>query len=281
MLIRNRCGSNWRAWAILGSMAEQYRSVDSPSHATKQSGDTTVAKPEPDPELSIVVPTLNEAGTIEATLERIYEASTLPEGKCEVIVVDESEDATPDIVEGLDLRDLRLLRMEPGLGLARSVIKGFQASRSTFVGVIDADGQHPPEKLFEMYEAAVDGGYDIVVASRYVDGGAIPNWSAYRRLVSYGATWIAQWLLLRDVDIEDPMSGFFVVRRSHIDGVALNPIGYKILLDILVRTEPHVAEVGYVFSERTDGTSSLDYAEYLRYIRHVLLLIWYRIRNRL
>lgn len=230
-------------------------------------------------EFSVVVPTLNEAGSIEETLDRIYAASPLAAGTFEIIVVDESDDATPEVVESLDHPELRLLRVERGLGLARSVIGGFEASRGRFVGVIDADGQHPPEKLFELYTTAADDSHDIVVASRYVKGGAIPNWSFYRRLVSLGATWIAQLFLLRDVDIADPMSGFFVVRRSLIEGVELKPIGYKILLDILVRTDPTVTEVGYVFADRADGTSSLDFAEYLRYVRHVLALLRYRLRS--
>lgn len=266
-----------RVWGIWDRLVVEHRLDGGPrSEAT---GSDATQRSVNGIELSVVVPTLNEAESIEATLDRIYAGSPLAAGAFEVIVVDESDDATPAVVESLEHPELGLLEVERGLGLARSVITGFEASRGRFVGVIDADGQHPPEKLFELYETAADGPHDVVVASRYAEGGAIPNWSAYRRLVSLGATWIAQLLLLRNVDIDDPMSGFFVVRRSLIEGVELKPIGYKILLDILVRTDPTVTEVGYVFADRADGTSSLDYAEYLRYVRHVLALLRYRLRS--
>jgi dolichol-phosphate mannosyltransferase len=221
-------------------------------------------------DLSVVVPTFNEHASVEGTIGKLYEESPLDPSALEVIVADESTDKTPDIVRSLDYQNLRLLRFDRDMGLARSVIVGFKTARGEYLGVIDADGQHPPRKLYELFETGRRGDFDVVVASRYSEGGGIENWSVYRRLVSVGATAIARTLLIGRPTVLDPMSGFFVVRRSVIEDVTLDPIGYKILLDILVRAAPNrVAEVGYVFTEREHGESNLDYSEYIKYIAHV------------
>ncbi|MFB6227489.1 MAG: polyprenol monophosphomannose synthase [Halobacteriales archaeon] len=226
--------------------------------------------------LSVVVPTFNESGSIRRALSRLYGTNPLDEEAIEVIVVDESTDDTPDIVRSLDYPNLRLVRFDGRKGLAGSVIEGFKMSNGTYLGVIDADGQHPPAKLFELFETAIEHDHDLVVASRYAPGGGIENWRWYRKLISWGATLIADLLLLRDVDISDPMSGFFVVRRATIEDVTLDPVGYKILLEILVRGNVNsIEEVGYVFADREHGETNLGYEEYVNYLRHVGSLLWH------
>jgi dolichol-phosphate mannosyltransferase len=229
---------------------------------------------------SVVIPTYNEEDSIEATIDAIYEASPLPSSSFEIIVADESDDSTPEIVRNLEHPNLRLLRFDEPKGLAGSVIKGFNSSTGTYVGVIDADGQHPPESLFELFERATEGDHDIVVASRYIENGGIKNWSQSRKLVSAGATAIAQLSLLRGVDIQDPLSGFFIARRNIINELKLDPVGYKILLEILVKADPDsVVEVGYVFRDRNEGTSNLSLTSYLEYLVHISKLVVYNIRQ--
>ena len=229
---------------------------------------------------SIVIPTYNEEESIETTLDAIYEASPIPSPSFEIIVADESDDGTPAIVRNLEHPNLRLLRFDEPKGLAGSVIEGINASNGTYVGVIDADGQHPPEKLFELFEQATVGDHDIVVASRYIDDGGIENWSRFRKFVSVGATAIAQLSLLHSVDIQDPLSGFFVVRRSLLSDLTLDPVGYKILLEVLVKSDPDsVVEVGYVFRDRAEGTSNLTISSYIRYLIHVSKLVSHTFRH--
>jgi len=238
----------------------------------------TVADADYEVRLSVVVPTYNERASIAGTLNAIYGASPVPTGQLEVIVADESDDETPAIVRELDHDNLRLLQFEEPKGLAGSVVEGFEAARGRYLGVTDADGQHPPAKLFELFERAEGGDNDVVVASRYVEDGDIRNWSPYRRLVSRGATALAQVAVLRGIDIADPLSGFFVVRRSLLKGLTLSPVGYKILLEIVVKAElESVTEVGYVFRDRDQGTSNLSPEEYVRYLAHLTQLVWYDI----
>ena len=144
---------------------------------------------------SIVIPTYNEEESIETTLDAIYAASPIPPSSFEIIVADESDDETPSIVRNLEYPNLRLLRFDERKGLAGSVIEGFNVSNGTYVGVIDADGQHPPETLFKLLEEANGGDHDIVVASRYIEGGGIENWSwfslggCHRHCPAIAASW--------------------------------------------------------------------------------------------
>lgn len=230
---------------------------------------------------SVVVPTFNEQASIKSALDSLYGAISIEPDRFEVIVVDESTDRTPQIIRNLNYRNLRLIRFEQQRGLAGSVIEGFAASCGTYLGVIDADGQHPAKKLFELFETAVQNGCDVVIASRHVEGGGIENWSVYRKVVSVGATYIAKWILLRNQKVLDPMSGFFVVRQASIENVTLDPVGYKILLEILVRGDVgNIKEVGYQFTDRDNGESNLDFREYLNYLAHVYRLIKYQVRNK-
>jgi len=229
---------------------------------------------------SIVIPTYNEEESIETTLDAIYEASPIPSSSFEIIVADESDDRTPEIIRNLEYPNLRLLRFDEHKGLAASVIEGFSVSNGTYVGVIDADGQHPPESLFQLLEQATTGDHDIVVASRYIEDGGIENWSRFRKLVSVGATAIAQLSLLRGVDVRDPLSGFFIVRRPLLADLTLNPVGYKILLELLVKADPDsVVEVGYVFRDRAEGTSNLTSSSYIQYLLHVGKLVSHSLRH--
>ena len=220
--------------------------------------------------VSIIIPTYNERENIERVVERCRDA--LSDYRFEIVVIDDdSPDETWKLVRdayaGADA--VRIVRRTEESGLATAVSRGFDEATYEFCAVIDADLQHPPEKLPELV-AAFDTGADIVIGSRHVAGGGVENWSRFRRLVSRGAMTIAKLALPPTRGISDPMSGFFAIRREVIDGVALAPTGYKILLEVLMKCEyERVAEVPYVFTERERGESKLTPDEYLEFLDHV------------
>jgi len=217
--------------------------------------------------LSIIVPTYNEAENVRELIERV-EAS-LKGLDFEVIVVDDSSpDGTAEIAEELGkiYGNVKVVKRPRKMGLASAVLDGMKAAKHELIAVMDADLQHPPELLPKLLEKAMEG-YDIVVASRYVEGGGIEEWGFWRRLISRGATFLAHTLLPRTRGVKDPMSGFFLIRRGVVEGVELNPIGYKLLLEVLVRGRyERVAEAPYVFEARRRGRSKLGLREVFDYV---------------
>ncbi|MGC9307839.1 MAG: glycosyltransferase [Thermoplasmatota archaeon] len=227
------------------------------------------------PRLSLVVPTYNEADNLPYLLERV--ATALQNVDFELVIVDDdSPDGTADRAEELQEQYdfLTVVRRTGKRDLALSVIEGFHCSSGDVLTVMDADLQHPPEKLVDLLKA-IDDGADVAVGSRYVPGGEIEKWSFLRRMSSKGATGIAHLLLPGCREVRDPLSGFFMLRREVIDGIELQPIGYKILLEILIRGRcSHVEEVPITFQDREHGSSSLVANEYGKYLRHLLRLSW-------
>ncbi|CDN13280.1 Dolichol-phosphate mannosyltransferase homolog [Richelia intracellularis] len=173
----------------------------------------------------------------------------------------------------VDYPQLQVMRRQAERGLSSAVIRGWQIARGDILGVIDGDLQHPPQVILQMLDAMVKGA-DLAVGSRYVDGGGVSRWSILRRFLSRGAQilglMILPWVL---GIISDPMSGYFLVRRSCVAGVTFNPVGYKILLEVIARGNVgKIAEVGYVFCERKQGESKVTWKQYLDYIHHLLRL---------
>ena len=234
------------------------------------------------PVVSIIIPTYNEAENIVPIVDAVLEATV--DVDAEVIVVDDdSPDETARIARdayGGDGRVHVLVRMmNPGLGEA--VVDGFTAASGDYCAVIDADFQHPPSKLQDFIDVldtttdASDGTrpVDVVIGSRYIEGGGIEGWSRWRRLVSWGGGLISTLSLPSAWRVSDPMSGFFAVRTSLVQNTRLDPDGYKILLEVLERTSPRrVVEVPYVFRERRAGESKLDAGETIRFVEHASTL---------
>jgi dolichol-phosphate mannosyltransferase len=232
--------------------------------------------------VSIVVPTYNESkgvGEIVARLAAILETE-LP-GRYEIIVVDDdSPDRTWAAAAALvsTYPALKVMRRVGERGLSSAVIRGWQAARGEVLGVIDADLQHPPEALLKLW-GEMQRGAEMAVASRHVEGGGVSEWSMLRRIVSRGAQVIGL-LILPDVvgRVADPMSGYFLVRRSVLSGVQLHPMGYKILIEVLGRARVRwISEVPYVFKERELGESKVTRKVYFDYLRHLLTLRWAKI----
>jgi dolichol-phosphate mannosyltransferase len=214
------------------------------------------------PELTIVVPTLNERDNIEPLLERLEAA--LDGISWEVIFVDDdSGDGTADLVRRIARNDrrIRALQRIGRRGLSAACIEGALASSAPFIGVMDADLQHDPALLPQIVETLKTTPLlDIVIASRYVEGGGIGAWNKSRAVISDVAIRLSR--LVVKADIADPMSGFFVLRREVFEGAVrnLSGQGFKILLDLFASSPRSLrfAELPYTFRERQRGESKLD-----------------------
>jgi dolichol-phosphate mannosyltransferase len=245
------------------------RSITSRSQAISSS--TTGAAPVR-PLVSIVVPTKNESANVGDLVERLE--AVLPTVAMEIIFVDASTDATPDLIEELAPRcahDVVLLRQTPARrrgGLGGAVLQGLRAARAPWVCVMDADLQHPPEMIAALLEEAESRDLDLVVASRYCDGASPGGLGWARAMASRSSTGVARLLFPRRLrNVTDPMSGFFLVRRDAVDLDTLRPRGFKILLELLVRHPAlRCAEVSFTFGERRAGRSKATIREGLRYL---------------
>lgn len=231
--------------------------------------------------LSLVLPTYNERGNIAplvAQLTRLLDAM-LP-GAYELILVDDdSPDGTWAVALGLVAAypQLRVMRRRRERGLSSAVIRGWQLARGQILAVIDADLQHPPDLLRSLWQAMAQGA-DLAIASRHIDGGGVSDWNLIRRGLSRGAQVLGLVLLPGVVGrVSDPMSGYFMVRRDAIADRPLQPKGYKILLELLGRGQIEtIAEVGYVFQERSSGQSKVTWRQYIEYLHHLWSLRWAR-----
>ncbi|NES80169.1 MAG: glycosyltransferase [Moorea sp. SIO2B7] len=226
---------------------------------------------------SLVLPTYNEGQNIEKIVKILSNLlnEAIP-GEYELIVVDDdSPDQTWNIAQELlpDYPQLRVMRRETERGLSTAVIRGWQAARGEVLGVIDADLQHPPEILLKLWQE-MNQGADLAVASRHVEGGGVSEWSIIRRFLSRGAQMLGLMILPEVISrLSDPMSGYFMVRRSAIVGKSLSPVGYKILIEVAARGRIRwIAEAGYVFREREAGESKVTWKQYVEYIQHLLRL---------
>jgi dolichol-phosphate mannosyltransferase len=223
--------------------------------------------------LSLVIPTYNEAGNIAALLAGVHGA--LGAYPHEIIVVDDdSADQTWKIAEDISKNApwLRVHRRVGERGLSSAVIKGFQLAAGSAIGVMDADQSHD-ETILPAMLGKLEDGADLVIGSRRIPGGGASYWPWYRRWMSNGATFLAQVFL--DLKISDPMSGYFVMRRSLYEACKdkLRPTGYKILLEIYCKGAPQRAdEVPFVFKNRKEGHSKLTARVAWQYLRMVLQL---------
>jgi len=221
-------------------------------------------------ELSVVVPTHNEAENLAELMKRV--ADSLKDINYEVVFVDDaSPDGTADVADriGKSYGNVRVLRRSGKMGLASAVLDGMKLAEADVIAVMDADLQHPPELLPRMYEKLRDG-HSLVVASRYVEGGGVEGWGLRRRLLSKGATMLGHLLLPKTRKIRDPMSGYFMLNKEVLEGARLTPTGFKILLEILAKGKyASSSEVPYTFKTRRRGESKLGWKETYDYLKHL------------
>ncbi|MEX0656141.1 MAG: glycosyltransferase family 2 protein [Nitrosopumilaceae archaeon] len=232
-------------------------------------------------QVSIIVPTYNESQNILSILKSIEE--NLPKNNSvETIVVDDnSPDGTGNIVEEyiktvkkMTGYTVGVIRRKAKEGLSSAILKGIEGAKGQTIVVMDSDRSHPPDIIPKMVDTLANSECDIVVASRYVKGGSVSGWSVKRKLISKIATKIAQQGL--GVGQKDPLSGFFAFKRNILDGLKLDAIGYKMLLEILVKTKGvRVKEIPYTFTNRIQGESKLGTSIIFDYIRSVWKLYRY------
>ncbi len=211
--------------------------------------------------LVLVIPTLCEAGNIGGLLRHIRSVLD-PQGiPYEIVVVDDdSPDGTGDAVSAIAREDarVRLIVRKGERGLSGAVLDGWRNTSADVLGVMDADLQHPPELLPQLYNA-VAAGRDLAIGSRYTPGGDLGGWNPMRRLLSTAAVWATWPLQRRRLRAKDPMSGFFMVRRRCVEGIEFQRTGFKLLLEILVRARlGSVEEVPFVFGSRFRGASKAN-----------------------
>ena len=232
-------------------------------------------------QVSIIIPTYNESNNIIKILESI--GNHLPKNiLTEAIVIDDnSPDGTGKIVEDYlkSVKDrigytIDIIHRKAKSGLSSAILHGIQHSSGETIVVMDSDFSHPPKIIPRLVEEINNSDCDIAIASRYIPGGAIKGWTVKRKMISKTATGIAKAGL--GINQSDPMSGFFAFRRKIIDGLKIEAIGYKILLEILVKTKGvKVSEIPYTFSDRMYGSSKLDTSTMLDYVRSVWRLYRY------
>ena len=212
--------------------------------------------------LALVIPTLSEAENIGGLLRHVRSVLDPLDIPYEILVVDdESPDNTAEIVSAIALEDprVRLLVRKGERGLSGAVLYGWKNTDATILGVMDADLQHPPELLPQLL-AAIDSGRDLAIGSRYTHGGALGEWSRSRKFFSAAAVWVTWPIQRAHIHAEDPMSGYFMVRRRCLDHLVFQPTGFKLLLEILVRGHiQSVEEVPFVFGQRYRGASKANF----------------------
>jgi dolichol-phosphate mannosyltransferase len=227
-------------------------------------------------DVSVVIPTYNESENLPVIIPHI--CAVLQQGGLngEVIVVDDnSPDETGRVALALAGRyPVRTLVRTTERGLSTAVLAGFALSEAKVCVVIDADGSHPVERLPDMIRPILDDKADIAVGSRHVQGGAIGQWPLHRQIISKTAALMAFGV----TKMSDPTSGFMAVRRTLLDGLELNPIGWKIVLEIVVKTKTdRLLEVPITFNDRQLGQSKMSPTEQWNYIKHLYRLYLHKI----
>ena len=233
--------------------------------------------------LTVIIPTLNESQVIERMIIQVAVILKKENLNGQILIVDDNSwDGTQDIVRTMTMTypNVSILVRHHDRGLSQSIVDGFHLevdSCSPIFIVMDADGQHPAEKIPELYQKIKEGD-DIVIGSRYLDGGEIKNWSFTRKVVSWGATFLARLFFPH---ITDPVSGFFAVKKSVVKDAPLKPQGYKILLEILGKGHwKKVIEIPFTFGERMSGESKLKPQTIIEFQKQILDLAYYTVTHK-
>ncbi|MDD1686818.1 glycosyltransferase family 2 protein [Methanoregula sp.] len=220
-------------------------------------------------DLTVIIPTFKEEANIRTIITEVDAVFRKNALNGEILVVDDnSPDNTIAIVNELKgtKTNVNLLVRTSDHGLSQSVADGFLHASSEIFVVIDADMSHPPALIAKMYDE-IRAGNDVVIGSRYMEGGGIKKWPLKRRIISLGATFLGRLLF---PEITDPVSGFFAIRKNVVAQAQLKPRGYKILLEVLGKgVWEHDKEIPFEFSDREIGTSKLKIKTIIEYAQQV------------
>ncbi len=235
----------------------------------REGADSILERDVAETRFSIIVPTYNERGNIEILYNSI--SKNLNGHDFEILIVDDnSPDGTSDIVADIQRKDprVRLIKREKKNGLASAIMEGVKNANGEYVVMMDADLSHDPKDLVRMMDA-INGGLDIVVGSRYMDGGRIIGWPLKRHIVSSGALILAK--VLFNLPVKDTLSGFAIYKKKVLEQLngKLSLLGYKLLLEVLVKTpeDVEVKEVPITFTNRLNGDSKLGFDQIYHYLK--------------
>jgi dolichol-phosphate mannosyltransferase len=219
-------------------------------------------------QLSVLVPTYCEAANLPALIPAVRAAVAGVD--TEMLVLDDSSpDGTADAADRLAPGFCRAIRRSGSRGLSHAVIEGFSLAKGDCVAVMDADLQHPPDALPRLLATVASGRADLAVASRYAPGGGTEGWSWLRRFMSRTACRMARKVTV----VKDATSGFFLCRRSVVEGVEFDPSGFKIGLEVMVKGRwTKIEEVPYVFRLRRAGASKASLGPALAYLAQLRAL---------
>jgi dolichol-phosphate mannosyltransferase len=250
------------------NLTPSYTPVDSASQQTELQSASPAR-------LALAIPTLREAENIPPLLKRVRAALDPLGIEYEILIVDDdSRDGTDQIVARIAGQDPRvhLLVRKGQRGLSGAILYGWEHTDAEILGVMDADLQHPPEILPALVNSIL-AGRDLAIGSRYVKGAHMRGWNPLRKLVSFlavAATWPVQHAGLRACD---PMTGFFLIRRSAVEGIEFQRSGFKLLLEILVRARlSSIEEIPFDFGLREWGTSKANFKVARDYFRLLVSL---------
>ena len=232
--------------------------------------------------LSIIIPTLNERDSLPLLFDEFLPVcKELNEKNFEVeliIIDDNSNDGTQQFVREYSTNSKLKIKLieRKERGLATAVIRGFRETNSELLCVMDADLSHPPSLIPQLAENSKS--FDVVLPCRNMPNGGAEEWPFLRKLISRIATSLVKFI---NIKARDPMSGFFLIHKKVIDGVELNPIGYKILLEILVKGKyKNYIEVPYIFRNRATGNSKMSNKIILQYLKHLWKLKKWQKKNK-
>jgi dolichol-phosphate mannosyltransferase len=233
---------------------------------------------QPNIELSVVIPTYREVESLPHLLPRLLGTIRQLGGHAEVLIMDDqSNDGSREFVQSYGADEVNFVVRNGKRGLSPAVVDGFRLARGKYLVCMDADLSHPPEVIPSMLDRLAAGA-DFIIGSRYVSGGSTEaDWGLFRQLNSSVATWLARPF----TSVKDPMSGFIALTRDRFNQAQeLNPVGYKIGLELLVKCGcQRVEEVPIHFSNRAAGESKLSIKEQLRYIQHLRRLFVFKYPN--
>ena len=230
-------------------------------------------------ELAVIAPTRNESENIKPFLERL--TKTLSGIRYQVVFVDDSSDNTPHIIKKFCQDNIFLIHRPPEErnGLGNAVVRGFKEAKDCrYLAALNVDLQHPPEILKKLYDQALISGADLVLPSRFIKGGGAEGLAnPYRQLVAWGfrtGVRLIFWSRLKHVT--DPASGMYLLKRQVIKDVELKPIGFKILLEILIKGRwSRTSEIPYVFEKRLSGVSKAKFSRGIDFLQHLWKLFIY------
>ncbi len=212
--------------------------------------------------LSIIIPTLNERNNLEELCDRIFKV--VPKDSELILVDDNSKDGTIELAKVLfEKYPITIIARPRKLGLSSAVIDGFKIAKGEILAVMDADLQHPPEVLPKMLDWINNGKAELIIGSRLVPGGGSKDWPWYRKIISLVARIPAMPL----TKVKDLTSGLLVLKKKVVAGVKLNPIGFKIGLEIICKGKySKVSEFPIMFGERHGGQSKLGNKQIFEYL---------------